>query len=299
MSMLRHGVVTVLLIISAFPRATPTESTSSSATLGKLRTIEGPGVTLHKTYGPVDAGILPTDFPGTLPVSFIREALGIEVLNTAGFERLRNDTKKCIVLAAADGGADDESCKGDVESQDESHHFGQMMLARAREMFQQEECEHELDEFLSTGLSNEGSRTMHWVSLDIHPNRSFALHSHPNIEFVYIVEGTLWEWRLVDRSVEKKKRYDPEEVIIDGEIHLRYVGPNLTSVDALGGTFEKKAYKEGEMFINTIGAVHQSFTQSEGAKLFAIWGDGNADVPLKQLPQNSEYFNDQSAKAWD
>ena len=53
------------------------------------------------------------------------------------------------------------------------------------------------------------------------------------------------------------------------------------------------------MFINTIGDVHQSFTREEGVKLFVMWGDGNADVPLDQLPTNSDtFFNSQSAQAW-
>uniref|UniRef100_A0A7S1ZIA8 Cysteine dioxygenase n=1 Tax=Ditylum brightwellii TaxID=49249 RepID=A0A7S1ZIA8_9STRA len=268
-------------------------SVSSSELLEglELRSIEAAGVTLYKTHEPINSGPVSPDFPGTLPVSFIREALGIDVLSTAGFQRLLNDVEQC------DLNRNETESESDTKSREKE--FGKMMLARARAMFQEEECEHELDELLTTGLSNDGLRRMHWVVIDMYPNNSFALHSHPNMEFVYIVEGTLWEWRLVDKSVEKKQQYEPEEITVGGETHLRVIGPNLSSVDAQGGTFEKKAYNEGEMFINTIGAVHQSFTQSEGAKLFALWGDGNADVPPEQMPKNSDFFNDQSAKAWE
>ena len=59
------------------------------------------------------------------------------------------------------------------------------------------------------------------------------------------------------------------------------------------------AYSAGDMFINTIGDVHQS-TMDEGVKLFVMWGDGNADIPEHGLPQNSaDFLNAQSAKAWE
>ena len=122
----------------------------------------------------------------------------------------------------------------------------------------------------------------------------------------------MYEYRLTseDPNVYNKKiKYIPEEVNGPGTTSiLKYIGPNLTHINvgsdsdsdaADNNPFQLNFYNEGEMFINTIGDVHQSFTREEGVKLFVMWGDGNADVPLDQLPTNSDtFFNSQSAQAW-
>ena len=33
--------------------------------------------------------------------------------------------------------------------------------------------------------------------------------------------------------------------------------------------------------------------------MLVMWGDGNADVPLEQLPRHSDFLNVGAAKAWD
>ena len=116
----------------------------------------------------------------------------------------------------------------------------------------------------------------------------------------YIVEGVMHEHRIVDPSIEKKRAYVPETVEVNGETHLKYSGPDLHSIDASKeGVFSHYEYHAGEMFINAIGDVHQSYTRGEGVKLLVMWGDGNADVPDGQSPQNSAFLNRHSAKAWD
>ena len=139
---------------------------------------------------------------------------------------------------------------------------------------------------------------MHWVGIDILPNQSLALHSHPNVEFVYVAEGVMHEWRC--RKCPVKRSYVPEEVKTNGKTILKYWGPDLHKVNAKAkGMFRHDAYNAGDMFINAIGDVHQSYTREEGVKLLVMWGDGNADVPLEQLPRHSDFLNVGGAKAWD
>jgi len=263
----------VYLILSIFSQAVSSDDS-------EIRQIKMPGVVLHKTSSPLDVGPVGDDFPGPIPVRFIKKAFGIDALGTPGGEQmLKNST-----LCASD----------DVETQ-----FGANLLARARNMFEKRGLVQELEAFLDTGVSNPdaGPRRMHWVGIEIFPDQSLALHSHPNVEFAYIVEGVMHEWRLTDPAVEKKRSYVPVTVETDEGVHSKLVGPNLTMVDA-SQTFEHKLYREGDMFINTIGDVHQSFTRAEGVKLFVMWGDGNADVPNDQLPMNAGFLNEQSAQAW-
>lgn len=269
-----------LLLCKSSGVATPSNSGDI-----ELRTIEMPGVALYKTDGPLERAPVEKDFPGRIPALFIQKAWGIDVLETRGGKRMLQNGTEC----AAEDDEDDELFR----------RFGSSLLARARSMFVDRGYEHELQSFLDTGVSNPdaGPRRMHWVGIEIFPNMSLTLHSHPNIEYAYIVEGVMHEWRLTDPMVEKKRSYVPETFVIDGELQHKQVGPNLTAVDA-SQTFEHKLYREGEMFINTIGDVHQSYTKTEGVKLFVMWGDGNADVPSEQHPQNAGFLNHQSAQAW-
>merc|ERR1711881_585972 len=97
-----------------------------------------------------------------------------------------------------------------------------------------------------------------------------------------------------------KRKYIPEEVQTNGKTILKYWGPDLHKVNAKArGMFRHDAYNAGDMFINAIGDVHQSYTEAEGVKLLVMWGDGNADVPLSQLPRHSDFLNVGGAKAWD
>lgn len=180
--------------------------------------------------------------------------------------------------------------------------FGRAILSTAKAAFDARGRRDELDEFLRTGTSNPdaGPRRMHWAGIEILPDKSLALHSHPNVEFAYVVEGVMHEHRIADGSIEGKRAYAPEAVDVDGETLLKYRGPDLRDVDARKeGVFRHSEYRAGDMFINAIGDVHQSYTMDEGVKLLVMWGDGNADVPEGQYPRNSDFLNLRSAKAWD
>ena len=265
-----------------------------STELLNLRMVTNPGVILHKTPGPLrDGGPVGEDFPGSLPARFVRQAWGIDGPRSPGGTVIMNQTSACTVGDGEVAVDDDDSLDARV---------GAAILSRAKEMFDERGLRDELDAFLQSGVSNPdaGPRRMHWVGINILPEQSLALHAHPNVEFVYIVEGVMHEHRIVDPSIEKKRAYVPETVEVNGETHLKYSGPDLHSIDASKeGVFSHYEYHAGEMFINAIGDVHQSYTRGEGVKLLVMWGDGNADVPDGQSPQNSAFLNRHSAKAWD
>lgn len=48
------------------------------------------------------------------------------------------------------------------------------------------------------GLSNE--RQLRWDIMYIPPNLSFNLHAHPNIEIIWVLSGTIHEYRLINTS---------------------------------------------------------------------------------------------------
>ena len=273
------------------PSSSSSSSDESGGTVLELTKTDMPGVTLYKTNDPIDEGPVGADFPSRFPVQFIDQAFNINVLETQGGKELMKkynsnevEERECSSSSSSSSRTCSSRDDDDAEAQ-----FGKSLLARASEMFAERQCHDELQSFLDTSVSNpgvqSGPRRMYWVGIEIQPNKSLALHSHPNIEYVYIVEGVMHEWRLVDPNVPKKK------------IYTTIVGPNLTNVNG-NETFQHQQYKEGEMFINTIGDVHQSYTMDEGVKLFAMWGNGNADVPIDQIPHSSEFLNSQSAKAW-
>ena len=299
-----------------------------------LHVIEMPGVTLYKMPHPIDVGPVDDDFPGILPVEFIYQAWNINVTTTNGGKQMidyyknkrrrrqsvrhDNDEQQCETTDDIDDDSVSTTTKEEEIEDDDKVLFGFGLVERAKEMFQQRNLLHELEYFFETGVSNPnaGPRRMHWVGIDIHPNKSLALHSHPNIEFAYIVQGTMYEYRLMDPNYTKKTIYDvPQQP--GEEANFKYIGPNLTHIDAAAtstatttttttpssspSSFQLNSYNEGEMFINTIGDVHQSFTKDDGmgVKLFVLWGNGNADVPNDQYPQNShKVLNIQSAQAW-
>ena len=246
------------------------------------------------------------------------------------YQQRRSSSSSSSIQEEDEEDVEEEDTDDDTDD-DPSLLFGLGLVERAKEMFQQRNLLHELEYFFETGVSNnpqQGTtsppRRMYWVGIHIHPNKSLALHSHPNIEFAYIVQGTMYEYRLIDPNYKKKIIYhnndDSGKEENDAEEDFKYIGPNLTYIHASVATgaattpssFQLNSYKEGEMFINTIGDVHQSFTKEDenddenddggmggGVKLFVLWGNGNADVPHDQYPQNSNnVLNIQSAQAW-
>ena len=120
-----------------------------------------------------------------MPARLIRQAYGIDAPNSIGGKHIMKQSASCT--SESDGG----EVNLDVD-------FGSAILARAKQMFAERECQDELDFFLKKGVSNPeaGLRRMHWAALEILPNQSLALHSHPNIEFAYIVDGVMHGHRI-------------------------------------------------------------------------------------------------------
>merc|ERR1711977_333323 len=77
--------------------------------------------------------------------------------------------------------------------------------------------------------------------------------------FEYVAAGVMHEWRCPKCPV--KRSYVPERIETNGKTIEKYWGPDLHKVDAKDdGMFRHDAYSAGDMFINAIGDVHQSYT---------------------------------------
>jgi quercetin dioxygenase-like cupin family protein len=123
-------------------------------------------------------------------------------------------------------------------------------------------------QFLQTGESN--GREMSWTVISIPPNRSFPLHAHPSIEVIYVAKGVMHELRLI------------------GQAPTQDFGPQLEGPDLSNRTkdsFAHHAISQGEMLVNEIGSVHQSYTKGEGCVLLCLWSSAHADIPCDHMPK--------------
>lgn len=57
---------------------------------------------------------------------------------------------------------------------------------------------HYEDFITNKGISNQ--RPLRWDIMHIPSHLSFNLHAHPNIEIIWVIAGTIHEYRLVDRT---------------------------------------------------------------------------------------------------
>ena len=89
--------------------------------------------------------------------------------------------------------------------------------------------------------------------------KTFRIHVHPTIEFVYCLHGSLHEYRMTSPAViniNDLKGGDPQGPLICQETK-----------------FKKFSLNQGETLVNEIGSVHQSFIgDEEAAVLLVIWG---------------------------
>ena len=126
-----------------------------------------------------------------------------------------------------------------------------------------------LDEFLSTGLSN--GRKLHLQVMAIPPSKCFKIHAHPNIEFELTLLGALHEFRWIGPPVRKEELVGTKEELI---------GPDIASM----AVFEKLEAREGEFIVNEIGSVHQSFTDNEvGVVFVCLWSGCHANTPPNRV----------------
>lgn len=134
---------------------------------------------------------------------------------------------------------------------------------------------HEIEELQTTAKSNK--RILKWDIMVIPKNTKFSLHAHPNIELIYIVSGTMHEYRYVPADM------DHDVTTVDfpesgGKLH----GPSMTSV--LHHQFKHTSVHTNEVIVNSIGSIHLSYTKEDGATLIVLWGGSHANIPLQDYP---------------
>ena len=138
------------------------------------------------------------------------------------------------------------------------------------------------------------------------PNFNFKLHSHPNKELCIPITGTLYERRLIgmslhptiverqleltkptseieedsgDRNIQKKLYHQPT----DTEIKQVYTSLKRSlgrKVKTLGkhGKIINRQLNVGQVLVNDIGSIHQSYTKEDGCLILAIWSGLHADL---------------------
>ena len=139
----------------------------------------------------------------------------------------------------------------------------------------------ELHDFLETGLSN--GRQLILQIMICPPGKCFQIHAHPNIESMLTLNGSLHELRSIGPPIEPPSYYyckpppqqptaikeknqmsdESKEKDVCGsesEINTKKVksidGPSIPFTTL----FEKKATVTGQLIVNEIGSVHQSYT---------------------------------------
>ena len=138
------------------------------------------------------------------------------------------------------------------------------------------------------------------------PNYNFKLHSHPNLELCIPITGTLYERRLigkilhpmvVERELEltKPTSEDEEDSGVKNkgkklyqqptDLEIKQVYTSLKNslsrkVATLGnhGKFIDRQLNVGQVLVNDIGSIHQSYTKEDGCLILAIWSGLHADL---------------------
>jgi len=137
-------------------------------------------------------------------------------------------------------------------------------------------------------------------------NYNFKLHSHPNIELCIPITGTLYERRLIgmtlhpmvvereleltkptptskeddgDKNIRKKLYQQPTDSEIK-QVHnslKRSLGRKVTTLGRHGKFVDRKL-NAGQVLVNDIGSIHQSYTKDDGCLILAIWSGLHADI---------------------
>lgn len=102
---------------------------------------------------------------------------------------------------------------------------------------------------------------MMWSILEIQPNKAFQLHSHPNIEINYVLQGTLYQKYFPTEAFKLPTLMFQKTTIETNEIADALPMEQLT----------ESSVKAGSMLLNLPGSTHQSFTKEEGAVLLCLF----------------------------
>jgi len=160
----------------------------------------------------------------------------------------------------------------------------------------------ELDNFLETGLSN--GRPLLLQIMVCPPDKWFKLHAHPNIESMLTLKGSLHELRAIGPPIEaptfyflhpennnKSKLGDSKEETNENSKVREVKGPSIP----FSTFFEKKSTVKGQMIVNEIGSVHQSYTTSmkenvdedgddgNGISMLVLWSGCHANTPSSNV----------------
>lgn len=154
-----------------------------------------------------------------------------------------------------------------------SEEFSSRLAAVKDTFFQKIGKVEDLQELRTTGKSN--NRPLKWDIMSIAPNCAFRLHAHPNVEVIYVIAGSIHEFR--HRGLPPKDYSTSTE---DNE------GPDFSqSADAI---FEQATTSAGPgdsgFLINEKGSVHLSYSGSKGCHLLLLWSGCHANVQKSGYP---------------
>jgi hypothetical protein len=166
--------------------------------------------------------------------------------------------------------------------------------------FESKGLEKQLQEVFLTRKSN--NRILKWEIMIIKPNSTFKFHAHPNIEFIYVVKGTIHELRL-QSLVEKDYNASPEgpdlrsftdpKAFKSNYVTAEQSSSGSAAVGAGDGAAVGTGTEAGAMgaieganryIVNEIGSCHLSYTLDDGAVLLVLWGGGHSNIPIEHYP---------------
>ena len=116
-------------------------------------------------------------------------------------------------------------------------------------------------------------KLLFWQIIIIPPYTKFSLHAHPNIEYSYIAEGTLYEIRC---------KYN----IYNGDYYIKNRNsPDISNL--VKNDFIFNEINKSTVLINDGGSVHLSYTKLERCVIYCLWT--GMHVHIDSYP---EFFDD-------
>ena len=109
-------------------------------------------------------------------------------------------------------------------------------------------------------------RPLFWKVITIPPYTKFSLHAHPNIEYDYVAEGTLYEIR------------SKHNIYKSDYCNNNPIGPDISNLSKNDFIFDKTI--KNTALINDKGSVHLSYTKSEGCVVYSLWTGVHAPITL-------------------
>ena len=141
------------------------------------------------------------------------------------------------------------------------------------------EAKRAIVELETYGTSN--NRPLRYDIMKIRPNNAFPLHAHPNIEIVYVIYGSMHEYRYEGGALTTN--------------YTDCIGPNMITMNTKTSKFIHRVTRAAttedsslsdhySFLVNELGSIHMSYTEDDGAVILAIWSGRHANVPLSEYP---------------